>query len=415
MPAAEQPFSDDELTSLFQPAAQTASLALAVSGGSDSAALLLLAARWTRLLSSPPRVTVLTVDHGLRPEAAEEARAVARWAAAEGFGHKMLRWHGPKPPLSGLQAAARAARYGLMADWCRGNEAAMLLTAHTQDDQAETVIMRLARGTGIEGLAGIARQIEWAGIAVLRPLLGQSRARLRGALKAADRLWFDDRSNRDECFERVRIRKAMPQLAAIGLTPQALSRTAKRAFEAWQALAAQAEDFLSAASRHHEMGYGEVDLQRLAALPRDIRVRVLARLIERYGGERGEPLQLSGIERLADLEGWKQPARTFGGCKLARRSLSLLAGREFGRIDPTPCRVPDCGRLLWDGRFLIAAPPGNRVVPLGILSQVKRVPGLPRFVQNSLPAVLDDTGAPAVPHLDSVPCVSVMFVAARTR
>ena len=134
--------------------------ALAVSGGSDSTALMVLFADWLRQRRADAGAhTVLTVDHGLRPESAAEARAVADQAAALGFRHALLVWRGPKPS-TGLQAAAREARYQLMRDYMGAHDIATLFTAHTRDDQAETLLMRLARGSGLDGLAAIAPSIE---------------------------------------------------------------------------------------------------------------------------------------------------------------------------------------------------------------------------------------------------------------
>ena len=210
MPAAEQPeasFTNSELNHLFRDAAGISHVALAVSGGSDSTALMALAQQWAKQLSQPPRLSVLTVDHGLREGSFAEAESVAQWAKALGVEHTILRWIGDKP-TSRIQETARQARYDLMTEWCRSHGAAALLIAHNIEDQAETIIMRLARGTGIEGLAGMHRVRLIDGTALYRPLLHLSRERLRSFLRARGQRWIDDPSNENTQFERVRIRKA---------------------------------------------------------------------------------------------------------------------------------------------------------------------------------------------------------------
>jgi len=170
-------------------------VALAVSGGSDSIAMMRLAADWARTNHPGLVLSVLTVDHGLRPEATGEAVRVGQWAAEMGLPHQLLRWTDEPKPVSGIQARARAARYGLMAAWCRSNEAGALLTAHTLDDQAETVLMRLSRTMSPESLAGIHPVGGWEGLPLLRPLLRVRRQALRDWLASVGQAWIDDPSN----------------------------------------------------------------------------------------------------------------------------------------------------------------------------------------------------------------------------
>jgi tRNA(Ile)-lysidine synthase len=207
---------------LGRPPARDETLAVAVSGGPDSVALLrLAAAAW------PGRIHALTVDHGLRAAAAGETAALAARCAAAGIPHATLHWRGGKPG-SGVQAAARAARYALLAQWCDGHRVGVLMTAHHADDQAETLLMRLARGAGSAGLAGIRRCRPLApGVTLVRPLLGIRRRSLAEiAAAAATEGWpiVDDPANRDPRHRRSAARAllaATPWLDAAAMAQAA--------------------------------------------------------------------------------------------------------------------------------------------------------------------------------------------------
>ena len=175
MPAADSSpwISDAALEARFAPFAELGHLALAVSGGADSLALLLLAQRWRSARASGPQLLVLTVDHGLRPESAAEARFVGEVASRYGLSFRSLRWEGPAP-TAGVEAAARAARYSLLLGAARAEGATHLATAHHRDDQAETFLMRLARGSGVYGLAAMSPDVDRDGIRLVRPLLDVS-------------------------------------------------------------------------------------------------------------------------------------------------------------------------------------------------------------------------------------------------
>jgi tRNA(Ile)-lysidine synthase len=147
-----EPITAHEAEALLAPLGAFDAVALAVSGGSDSVALMTLVAEWATARATPPRLAVLTVDHGLRAGSADEARRVVGWAEARRLAAHVLTWTGAKPS-TGIQAAAREARYRLMRQWCDDHGFGPLVTAHTLEDQAETVLMRLARGSGVEGLA----------------------------------------------------------------------------------------------------------------------------------------------------------------------------------------------------------------------------------------------------------------------
>ncbi|MGB6800465.1 MAG: tRNA lysidine(34) synthetase TilS, partial [Xanthobacteraceae bacterium] len=217
MPTAEQAVRDDEANVVFRGLENARGLILAVSGGPDSTALLVLAARWAKRLKRAPKLIAVTVDHGLRAAAAREAVAVKRLAKNLGVAHRTLHWRGRKPK-SGLQEAARIARYRLLADIAARAGYVHILTAHTLDDQAETILFRLARGSGLVGLAGMAHASPLpiggrTSLFLVRPLLHLPKARLVATLKA-ERIGFsEDPSNHDPRFTRARLRRLMPELA----------------------------------------------------------------------------------------------------------------------------------------------------------------------------------------------------------
>jgi tRNA(Ile)-lysidine synthase len=401
VPAAElsRPiFPDDEINELFAPVAGEPHIALAVSGGSDSLALMHLAASWVKETEGRiTRLTALTVDHGLRAESTAEAQTTGDWARSLGLDHVVLSWEGPKPS-TGLQAAAREARYRMMGEWCQAQSIKVLAVAHTIDDQAETVLMRLKRGAGVEGLGGIEQTAHHHGITVFRPLLGISRERLRRYLNSVGQAWIEDPSNQNERFERIRVRKA---LAGSGLEAAALALSAKRVRRAWEAILGVTRLFLNDAVRHHEEGFGEIALADLAAQSEEIRIRALWSLVSRYGDQGFT--ELSQIENLAHwVDRGEGQARTLGGCRIHRRKAMLIFGREPGRISRDPVAVPGSGRLRWDNRFNIEAVglhAGLAVVPAAAAPDIERRPSLPAFVQASLPAMMLEGKLAAVPHL----------------
>ncbi len=335
------PLSDEEAAALFADLADAPALILAVSGGPDSTALLLLAARWMRSLARPPTIVAVTVDHGLRPEAGEEAAGVAALAAKLGVPHRTVRWSGPKPK-SRLQERARTARYALLAEEAQKAGARHILTAHTLDDQAETVLFRLARGSGIGGLGGMARvaplPVVLGGradgqVLVVRPMLSVPKARLIATLRAAGVAASDDPSNRDPRFARARLRQVAPLLADEGLDAHRLAGFAERMRRAEAALdwaARQAAE----TGMHLTDGRSVIDAAQFSAWPEEVRLRVLRLGLERWACE--GPVELAKLELLAHDIG----AALDTGTRL-RRTLAgavVTLGEKRISIAPAPPR-----------------------------------------------------------------------------
>jgi len=305
----EDAVRDDEADALFGGLEDLRGLVLAVSGGSDSTALLLLAARWARALKQrrrrAPELRAVTVDHGLRPESAGEAAAVKRLARALGVAHRTMRWSGDKPK-TGLQDAARQARYRLLAKAAADAGFEHILTGHTLDDQAETVLFRLARGSGLTGLAAMAHASPVPGdgaatIFVVRPLLRLPKARLVATLKAAGIDYSEDPSNRDPRFARSRLRRLMPHLTREGLDAKAFARLAARVrrAEATIEFAVSAARAALAPGPWPDRGPIVFATARFGDLPAEVALRLLGRVIAHVGDE--GPVELGKLEALYEV------------------------------------------------------------------------------------------------------------------
>jgi tRNA(Ile)-lysidine synthase len=339
MPDSDQsPISAQQAKALFADWKAAPAIVLAVSGGPDSLALMWLAARWRRALTRGPRLIAVTVDHGLRPEAAREARDVKRLARTLDLPHRTLRWTGTKPK-AGLPAAARAARYRLLAKAARSNGATHILTAHTRDDQAETLLMRMLRGSGIAGLAAMARETEREGVWLARPLLDVPKSRLVATLGKAKIAFADDPTNRDMGFTRPRLRALMPALVEEGGDSRNLARLAARlarANAAIEVLADGAERYLALRDGDDASRFG-FDAAAFAGLPEEIRLRLLKRAIDRAGHE--GPAELGKVEALlAVLDQALANGQNQTSLKqtLAGAAVSLVRGRIY--VDPAPPR-----------------------------------------------------------------------------
>jgi tRNA(Ile)-lysidine synthase len=347
------PISLSEASELFAPLERLPRVALAVSGGPDSLALMHLAAWWQAAGTSRPALSVLTVDHGLRASSRDEALMVGRMASALGLSHATLTWEKSGERSTNLQARARAARYDLMAAYCQANDIPALVTAHHLDDQAETFLMRLRRGSGLDGLAAIPERGAWAGIILLRPLLDVPKARLVATLVEQGISFASDPSNFDRRFERARVRGSAEALAALGLTPEALALSARRLRRAREALDAAAQDFLAANSEMSEAGYAVIDRDALGSVPQEIALRALARLIAAVGGTE-DSLRLAKLEALlAVLVENPSKAHTLGRCRIQPFSGRLGIFREVRRQGLPVVGLRPGERTLWDNRFKI--------------------------------------------------------------
>jgi tRNA(Ile)-lysidine synthase len=330
------------------------SAALAVSGGGDSVALMHLFAAWAKRHQTPPP-HVLIVDHGLRAESGPEAARVAQWARALGLDAQVLKRSGPKPK-SNIEDEARKARYRLLGSWCAAKGVTKLFVAHTREDQAETFLLRLGRGSGLDGLSAMRAEAPlpvpgFADVQMLRPLLGMGRDELRLYLKGLGAAWLEDPMNDDTRFARVRIRMALPALEAAGLSVPRIAEAARHLARARQSLEASTDEFL----RHHarfEGAFALLDGAALAACDREIGLRALAAVLMRHAHASYRP-RFQRLEGLFDaLAAGDFRGRTLEGCRIgqapkARRLFgqsTLIITREGARV-ADPRKRPPKGTL----------------------------------------------------------------------
>ena len=430
-PLPDVPLTDDEFAALMDrlgPFEARPQIAVAVSGGRDSLCLALLLQRWARRRRG--RITALTVDHGLRPDSAAEARTVGRWLAAHKIGHAILPWdrRDQALPESGLQAAAREARYRLLLDHCRALGFLHLALAHQRDDQAETFLLRLGRGSGPDGLAAMAPVTERAGVRLLRPLLPVPRGRLAATLKSWKQDWIDDPTNENTAHARIRLRRLLPSLAKAGVTPAHLAETATALGQARAAMDEAVAGILAAGVEIDPAGYLWLDPSVLARAPGEAGRRVLARCLMAIGSGAYGP-RSERLDRLYDqiAAGRLGSGATLAGCQIRRKGSRLLICRELAATGPAIALTAGSSQV-WDGRFQVTlarsrvrkiqvqaaalGPEGNRSV-LAARPDLRQGP-IPPAVRPVLPAIWT-AGGPhrellAVPHLDywvSNPQVSV--------
>ncbi len=300
--------------------------AVAVSGGGNSLALMHLLVSWTKKRRHKPPV-VLTVDHGLRQGSSSDARKVARWARTAGLKAVTLVWKGQKPS-GDIEAEARAARYDLMAAWLHKNGVRALYLGHTRDDQAETFLLRLARGSGVDGLASMRATAPipvpgHRGISLVRPLLTFERGALRNYLAARGHSWLEDPMNADPRFTRVRIRAAWNALGALGLTKERLAGAAMHLSRAREALDWVTLAVLERACRVQN-GVVFAEPSALVSAPREVALRALARVLMAVSGQPYRP-RFERLERLFDRIATGQVG---GGCTLHGCRIALAPSRN---------------------------------------------------------------------------------------
>jgi tRNA(Ile)-lysidine synthase len=391
-------------------------LAVAISGGSDSMALCLLADAWAR--SRGGEIVALTVDHGLRANSAAEALAVSDWLRPYGIAHHILPWTGVKPSHA-IQQAARAARYRLLGDWCAAQGIMHLLVAHHFEDQAETYALRLQRGSGVDGLAAMAKagrlpeHLKDAPL-LLRPLLDVPKSRLVKYLESKGQPWVEDPSNQLDIYARVRLRKAFARAAPGDLTAAAAAQSISTMQHSKSLRQTASTRFLACHAEIDTAGYAAFDAPALVALPPEVASAVLAGLVMTLGGRIYKP-------RSDRLEFLYQALRsnTAGGWTLGGCQIHLSEGKVSIYREPANCRselILNAGQSdFWDNRFRVgfaplqeAAQPASIIVRklgqvgwcdlVGLRPELRQSP-IPYPVRLALPAFYSAGQMLAVPML----------------
>ena len=377
-------FSSDELSSLT-------SVAVAVSGGSDSLALLLLAHE--DFTPHSIQIVAMTVDHTLRSESRAEAERVAAICKSLGIEHRLLTWQRPEVTCGNLSNAAREARYRLMQEACTAEGIRHLLTGHTLDDQAETVLMRLARGSGVDGLSAIAPSTQRGSLTLKRPLLAVARDDLRQYLRAMGQDWIDDPTNDDDSYDRIKARKMFAALEPLGLTKQRLSTTARIMGMARDALEAQAgapNDVWD----WSELGFASTDSAEFWTLPAEIKLRRVAGALNMLTGATYRPRLKALEESLSNLQRGK--AQTLHGCVIRDGRGKVTIMREPNALSEPPRTAKSIEN--WDNRFKIAtefAPESDLTIAALGEAGLRQIPkdhkGLTREWQDAYHAVKQTT------------------------
>lgn len=363
-------------------------IGVAVSGGSDSCALLHLIKN-----VSPVPVYAASVNHGLRAEAGNECAHVAAVCAQLDVPHETLHWDGQH--TGNLQSAARDARYRLLAGWAADLGIPSIALGHTADDQAETVLMRLARGAGVEGLAGIPSFTIRGDVKFHRPLLNVRRESLRGYLNQKGLSWIDDPSNEDDRFERVRIRKALKYLHPLGVTTDRLCQVAENMEDASYVLTRKMWQLWNEAV---QIDSGDVLLpdDLLAKTDFDTGRRLLNTAISIIARGDYAPRRKEQRHLLQGLR--SNHALTLGGCQFTHSDGMTRITREHNAVRNLTCPTDQ----IWDKRWQLSGPhaPDLHIAALG--EAVKDCPdwrdtGLPRTSLLASPAIWKDDTLIAAP------------------
>ena len=390
------PVSDYEFAAVMAPFKARTSIAVAVSGGADSMALLHLLDRWASVNGVAMRA--LTVDHGLRAGSAAEAKLVGTWCDKIGVAHEILTWSGEKPTRR-IQEVARRARYTLLQDRCIRLGVSYLFVGHNRNDQAETFLFRMSRGSGPEGLSGMPLVNQRDFISVVRPLLSFERSRLETTLKLAGQDWIDDPANVDNRYARVRVRQKIKMLESHGVSASAVANTARICGEMRQMRESEVAVLAARCVTLHPEGYADINREGLTKAKNETAIGVVSALIKLIGGRDFAPKRVRQLPLHRELfDPSKNFVRTLGSCIISADDDRIRLCREFDTILDEAMRDGP-SPFVWDGRFLLyldssKAPNATVIGALGragweeiagdVGTEFRRIPGPVRY---GLPAI----------------------------
>lgn len=382
-------------------------IAVGVSGGGDSMALLLALHQYNTESELNLNIIALTVDHRLRDDAAVEANQVAKWCANLGVPHQILEWQFETKPESAIQEKARDARYELMGEYCQSYDIKKLFLAHNLEDNAETFLMRLKRGAGLRGLSAIAKvsqrkMQDGFSFAVIRPLLATKRAELRSYLEHFDQKWFDDVSNANAAFERVRVRQFLTDRA--WFENEKLANSARRLSQANDAVEYYVNQYWKNNIYFIDLGIVKLDLKQFEAQPVEIQLRLLARLVWSVGGQNNPP-RWQKIENLqSQLAGATSKLQIcLGNCIIVLKKNNLWFGYEGREVTKTDNHQLQANQfMIWQERLSIENQTGqiinisnlktNARYKEKLLIQAHQLNDCPHVILKTMPIIFSANG-----------------------
>mgnify|MGYP000067749936 CR=1 FL=1 len=376
------PLSTDEFENLMDALdiGAVKSIAVAVSGGADSMALTLLLKQYCHHHNI--RLIALTVDHGLRKTSDKEAQQVRSWLTAQSVEQHILTWIGHKPDAN-IHDEARAARYRLMGQWCVDNDIQHLFLGHHKQDQAETFLLRLFRGSGIDGLSAMQKVAEFPTAKttgkfpkLIRPLLEQDKERLKDYLRHINQDWIEDPSNENKKFTRVQIRNLLKNSEIEGLNMDRLSATATR----MQRVRSLLEDQTNSASMDYvcysNFGFARLDRNFHNNLHEEISLRLLSDILKTISGGEYPPRHQKLMALLDNLKRSDFCGQTLSGVIIFKtQNGQIIFSRELRQI-PHEVTIPPGKQYLWDNRFLLdIGGVSGKVVPINedVLGHVSKI------------------------------------------
>ncbi len=364
-------------------------IALAVSGGADSMYLTLQCIKNGIDLSN---ITVLTVDHGLRTESAAEAQWVKEQLQKYGLKVHILEWHGQKPSAN-VQAAAREARYKLLCNYCIEHSIKYLLVGHHMDDQAETMVLRMLRGSGLDGMCGIYAETELYYrqaditdcVKVIRPLLHVKKSEIIVALQQEGWQWIEDPSNNSEKYERNKVRKLLQGIDKYSQAIERMTLLAENLQRSTSFIDAELKRYCQESCVVHPLGFISLDKSKYVKMHIEIKLRLVRLLLQKVSGNRIAP-RLERLEKLAlALQQENNTHKTLHGCEIITQNNVIYFMRELAAI-PLYTHIAANATIVWDGRFVITTKQPLVITPLGFKSfvQLHKKLQLPKLVSNKI-------------------------------
>lgn len=392
-------------------------IAVAVSGGSDSMALAIAAKEIIADESS--NLIALTVDHKLRDESKNEAIQAGKWLNKCGINHHVLAWNGEKKQ-SNIQSEARNARYKLLTDYCHASGIDLLLIGHNSEDQAETVLMRLMRGSGVDGIAGVSARTVAHGINILRPFLKIKKQQIKEFLTTMGQNWIEDPSNLNEKYARVVARNFINQAADKDLLVDRLVETAENMSQSKSYIESKIAEDMQRAVKIYAEGYVVIDAEVFKLLHVEAAYKILSKIVQAVGGSYYKPR----FEKLKNLyqKIYKNNLAggvTLGGCSIWQANEKnaenlIYISREVADIIPEQLLYVSNSpnKFVWDGRFICEISPDKNYENMTIshlqnedfkqlaeLGTAIKGNSLKKKILYSLPCIKHGNKIVSVPHL----------------